>query len=235
MADWSSYRLEDFLLFAPRAYWRLFELHNAALWPAQPFILLLGLGVAALVLRGAPRAGRLGPALLAAGWVAVGLLFFWQRYASINWAAPYVMPVFLAEAILLLLAGRGAIVPAAARWRFREGAGAGLFFYALAVHPLLPLVFGRPLAQAEMIGLAPDPTAIATLGLLCLIPRGLLSGLALAVPVFWCLVSAATLHAMGEGQALVPLAAILVGLVAWALPPRGAPRGGKADAGPIRT
>ena len=220
MADWASYRLEDFLLFAPRAYWRLFELHNAALWPAQPLILLLGLGVAALVLRGSPRAGRVGFALLAAGWVAVGLLFFWQRYASINWAAPWLMPVFLTEAILLLLAGRGAMVPAAVQWRFREGAGAGLFAYGLLLHPLLPLVFGRPLAQAEMIGLAPDPTAIATLGLLCLIPRTLISGVALAVPVLWCLVSAATLHAMGEGQALVPLAAIVFAVIASLLPKR---------------
>ena len=32
MLDW-SYRLSDFLLFSPRVYWRMFELHNAALWP----------------------------------------------------------------------------------------------------------------------------------------------------------------------------------------------------------
>lgn len=60
----------------------------------------------------------------------------------------------------------------------------------------------------------------------------LLSGLALAVPVLWCLVSAATLYAMGEGQALVPLAVALVGVTVWALPPKG---DGKADTGPIRT
>lgn len=232
MADWSSYRLEDFILFAPRAYWRLFELHNAALWPVQPLILLLGLGVAALVLRGSSRAGRVGFALLAAGWVAVGLLFFWQRYASINWAAPYLMPVFLAQAILLLLAARGTVLPGLSHWRFREWAGAGLFAYGFFLHPLLPLLFGRPLAQAELAGLAPDPTAIATLGLFCLMPRGLLSGLALAVPVLWCLVSAATLHAMDEGQALAPVAAALFGVAVWALPPRG---DGKADTGPIRT
>ncbi|RKQ73693.1 DUF6064 family protein [Oceanibaculum indicum] len=232
MADWSSYRLEDFILFAPRAYWRLFELHNAALWPAQPLILLLGFGITLLALRGSPRAGRLGLALLAAGWVAVGLLFFWQRYASINWAAPYLMPVFLAQAILLLLAARAAILPARPLRRFREWGGVALFAYGFFLHPLLPLVFGRPLAQAELAGLAPDPTAIATLGLLCLLPRGLLSGLSLAVPVLWCLVSAATLHAMDEGQALAPLAAALVGAAVWALPPRG---DGKADTGPIRT
>ncbi len=35
MPDWSTYRLEDFLLFSPRTYYRLFELHNAAVWPGQ--------------------------------------------------------------------------------------------------------------------------------------------------------------------------------------------------------
>lgn len=220
MADWSSYRLEDFLLFAPRAYWRLFELYNAALWPVQPLILLLGLGVAALVLRRSPRAGRVGFALLAVGWVAVALLFFWQRYASINWAAPYVMPVFLAEAVLLLLAARGMAFPALVHWRFREWTGAGLFFHALALHPLLPLVFGRPLAQAEIVGLTPDPTAIATLGLLCLLPRGALAALSMVIPVAWCLVSAATLEAMGESQYLVPLAAAGLACIASLLPRR---------------
>lgn len=221
MAHWSSYRLEDFLLFAPRAYWRLFELHNAALWPAQPIILLLGLAVILLILRGWVRAGRLGLALLAAGWVAVALLFFWQRYASINWAAPYLMPVFLAQAaLLLLLAARGAVIPAPVEWRFREGAGALLFFYALALHPLLPLVFGRPLAQAEMIGLTPDPTAIATLGLLCLLPRGLTAAVSMAIPAIWCLVSTATLQTMGEGQFPVPLAAAGLAVIASAMPRR---------------
>jgi len=35
MSEWWTYRPEDFLLFSPRVYWRLFELHNEALWPAQ--------------------------------------------------------------------------------------------------------------------------------------------------------------------------------------------------------
>lgn len=221
MSEWWTYRPEDFLLFAPRAYWRLFELHNAALWPAQPAILLLGLAVAVLVLRGSPRAGRAGFALLAAGWAAVALLFFWQRYASINWAAPYVMPVFVAEAVLLLfLAARGEALPAVAHWRFREWAGAALVGYALALHPLLPLAFGRPLAQAEIAGLAPDPTAIATLGLLCLMPRGAPATLSMVIPAAWCLVSAVTLHEMGEGQAVVPLAAAGLAVLARLVPRR---------------
>jgi hypothetical protein len=41
-----------------------------------------------------------------------------------------------------------------------------LLIYALALHPLIPLLAGRPWTQAEIFGLAPDPTAIATLGIL---------------------------------------------------------------------
>ena len=33
MSEWWTYHLSDFLLFAPRTYYRLFELYNAAIWP----------------------------------------------------------------------------------------------------------------------------------------------------------------------------------------------------------
>ena len=45
MAEWWTYRPEDFLLFSPRVYWRLFELHNAAVWPVQVPALLLGAAI----------------------------------------------------------------------------------------------------------------------------------------------------------------------------------------------
>jgi hypothetical protein len=34
MSEWWTYRPGDFLMFAPRTYWRLFELHNQAAGPA---------------------------------------------------------------------------------------------------------------------------------------------------------------------------------------------------------
>ena len=43
MSEWWTYRPEDFLLFSPRVYWRMFELHNAALWPLQVLALAAGL------------------------------------------------------------------------------------------------------------------------------------------------------------------------------------------------
>ena len=215
MSEWWTYRPSDFLMFAPRTYWRLFELQNEALWPAQWLGALLALVlVVGLWRRHGPtlRAGALGLAL-AWAWVAYG--FFWQRYAPINWAAgSFAWASGLQALGLLTLSFQHAVRATAATARHRIGLG--LVLWALLAHPLLPLAFGRPWMQAEVIGLAPDPTAIATLGLLLGIdagPRALLS-LLRAGAIAWLLVSAATLATMGSWQAVVPLAATLLAGVA---------------------
>ena len=56
MSEWWTYSLSDFLLFSPRTYYRLFELYNAAIWPAQMLALALGLAILALLRR--PGRGR---------------------------------------------------------------------------------------------------------------------------------------------------------------------------------
>ena len=66
---------------------------------------------------------------------------------------------------------------------------------------------GRGWASSEVFGIAPDPTVIATLGLL-LLARGRLLPLLLPIPVLWCLLSGITLRAMGEPQAWVLHAAL---------------------------
>ena len=43
MSEWWTYRLDDFLLFSPRVYWRMFELANAALFPLPFGMLALAL------------------------------------------------------------------------------------------------------------------------------------------------------------------------------------------------
>jgi hypothetical protein len=57
MSEWWTYRPEDFLLFSPRVYWRMFELHNAAFWPLHFATLAAGLTINLLVLRSPPRRG----------------------------------------------------------------------------------------------------------------------------------------------------------------------------------
>jgi hypothetical protein len=206
-ADLLSYRPADFLMFAPRIYWRLFEAHNQALWPLP--LLLPAAALAGLLWfsrRGGAAAPRLQGMALGLLWLFVAWAFLWQRYAPINWAAEAFAAAFVLQG-LGLLARAGSGWPPPTGTVLRKRAGWGLLGWALLGHPLLALLDGRPWQQAEVFGLAPDPTAIATLGWLLLLGgRRLLW----VLPLSWCLVSAATLATMGSAQALVPLAAALL-------------------------
>jgi hypothetical protein len=219
MSEWWTYSLSDFLLFSPRTYYRLFELHNAAIWPAQWVALALGMLLLLLLLfRPPPWRGWCVAAILAGGWLW-NVSFYLQQYATINWAATYFIYLFAIEA--LLLSWTGGIRD---RFRFRQpsdpvgAVGIGLVVFAIIVHPLVgPLLLGRPWTQAEVSGVTPDPTIIATLGALVAAERP--HWLLLVVPLLWCAISGATLWAMGSPDALImPAAAgIALGATAWKL------------------
>ena len=120
------------------------------------------------------------------------------------------MPLFLLQAAALLaLAWQGGVQAHADRRR--RMAGLSLLVWALLGHPLLPLLAGRPWLQAEVVVLAADPTAIATLGLLLLLRGASAPMRALwLLPLAWCALSAATLWTMGSAQGWVPAAALLL-------------------------
>jgi hypothetical protein len=205
-------------MFAPATYWRLFELHNAAWWPAQPVLTVAGLAGRAWIARGGHRAPRAGAAGLALAWAFAATAFVLWRYARINWGATALATLPLAAALVLaLLATRTDLH--AATGAVRRRTGLLLAAWALVAHPLLAWMSGRPLAQAEVIGLAPDPTAIATLGLLLGTAASSsatrwLRRAAWAAAIGWCAISAATLWTMGSARAGVPLAAVAVALLA---------------------
>jgi hypothetical protein len=211
MPDW-SYRLSDFLLFSPRVYWRMFELHSEALWPLPLATLALGITVLAFAILRPRQSGRWIAILLAVLWAWVGWSFVWERYAAINWAAAYAAPLFAIEALLLLVVGvrdRLWLEPRGARGGF------GILLIALALgYPLLAPLFGRPWQGAEFFGIAPDPTAIATLGFLAMTPGK--SALSLySVPVLWCLTTSLTLWAMEDAQAwMLALVLMILALTA---------------------
>ncbi len=221
MSEWWTYRPADFLMFAPRTYWRLFELHNQAWWPAQLLAVLAGLAMVAGLWRGKPFALRWATGMLALCCVFVAWAFLWQRYAEINWVAAGFAWGFGAQAVgLLVLAMRPSLVLASGRVRRR--AGVCLLLWAVLVHPLLALSMGRSWLQAEVIGLAPDPTAIAVLGVLLCADVGtratrLLLGVLRAGTLAWCAVSAATLATMGSAQGWVMLGVVVLAAAAVAL------------------
>jgi hypothetical protein len=203
MSEWWTYRLEDFLLFSPRVYWRMFELQNAQYWPLHLLMLALGGVILFLAFRQPRRHDRLIGLILAALWVFVGWSFLWQRYMAINWAIVYVAPMFAVQA-LLIAATSGMTV--FGRQDIAGRAGLLIAAFGLVFYPLLPALFGRPWTNAEVFGIAPDPTAIATLGFL-LAASGRMVLLLFPVPLIWLLLSGVTLDTMGDRQSLLPLLA----------------------------
>lgn len=215
MSGWWTYRPEDLLLFSSRAYWRLFERANAEIWPVQIIILLLAAAALIWIIRPRPGSDRLIAAFMAAAWILAGSWFIAEFYAPINWAVSYAVPLFAVEAALLFFFG---VIRREIHFVVRRDLsttiGVSLFVYALALHPVVALIAGRSIWAAEIVGIAPDPTAIGTLGILAMASRGTLAWLALLPPILWCLFSAATLLAMGAWEGRIPLAAAVLAAVA---------------------
>jgi multidrug transporter EmrE-like cation transporter len=208
MSEWWTYRLYDFLLFTPRTYYRLFELYNAAIWPAQIVALAMGVLLALMCARGAGRPAAL---VLAAAWLWVAVAFLALRYATINWAATYAAWGFGVEAALLLwIAIRGRFDP---RSDLASRVGLGLVLFGVLLEPLSGLILGRPLRQIELFALTPDPTVVATLGaLLALRPKR--RWILMIVPVLWCLFTGLTLLAMSARDWWIAPAAAVLAVVA---------------------
>lgn len=212
MSEWWTYSLSDLLMFSKQTYFRLFELHNLALWPAHLLALAAGIVLMGCLLRGGDRAGRLAAMLLALAFVSVAWSYFGGRYATINTAAPYYAIGFAAQAVLLLwLASRRAASRLTPPIGTLAKLALGLALLALLAFPTLAPLGGRPWTQAELFGLAPDPTVAFTFGALLLWRAAWPLWI---VPLLWCAVTGATLMELGSGQAWV---LPLTGLVALAV------------------
>lgn len=171
MTEWWSYGLSDFLMFSPEAYWRLVARHNAAWWPAQVLGVLASVALPLLLHKGFRRVVLL---VLALAWAWVGWSFHARHYAEIFLAAPWLGAACGVQSLLLAAA---AFLPLTHVAAANRATVAGHVLLALALlYPLLAPATGHPLAEAEVFGFMPDPTALATLGT-CLALRGV------AVPV----------------------------------------------------
>ena len=206
MSEWWTYTLSDIQSFSLHSYYRLFELYNRAIWPAQLVALALGIAILLLLRRAEPWRGRVIAVLLAACWFWVAIVFHAYRYATLTWSARYFAWGFGVEAALLLwtaLRGRPVFE--------RRPTGWTIFLFALVVPPLSGPLLGRTWRQVVVFGVAPDPTAVATLGIL-LLAAGRVRWELIAVPLLWCAVSGATLLSMHAPDAGIPIAAGVLGL-----------------------
>ena len=241
MSEWWTYRPSDFLLFAPRTYYRLFELYNADIWPLQIVTLLAGAAILVLMRSRKAWSGRVIAAILAACWLWVAWEFHWQRYTTINWSASYFAAGFAAQALLLTWIGT-----VRDHLQFVSGPrpsariGVAILVFAMVVQPLLGLALGREWSQLEVFGVAPDPTVVATLGLLLAADR--VAWIAWPVPLIWSAIGGATLMMMDSAAALVlPLVALLAlvvacrrGSTACADHPPGSRSGSRRESGSLK-
>lgn len=210
MSEWWTYSPADFLLFSPKTYYRLLELHNAATWPGHLLAIVLGCVILFLVARPGAARERILATILAACWLWVAWAYLLARYATINWAARYFAMAFAVEAILLIVfnvvAGRLSIN------RKERLPGMALLVFALAIQPLLGPLLGRPWTQAESFGVTPNPTVVATLAVLALSTHWS-RWLLLAIPALWCLIAGLTEWAMASPEAWVMPLAMAVAVV----------------------
>jgi hypothetical protein len=243
MDAWWSYRPSDLLMFSPAIYWRLFESLNRQAWPFLAALLALGAVVGvwwarttgSVQTRGAASAGsaqaihdaragsaRGAAALMALAWLGVAWTFFGQLFAPINSAAETFAGMFLVQAFGFGLLALSPGLRWASRLNLRTVCGLALGAWAVIGHPALAVVFGRPTLQAEWLGLAPDPTALAALALLLLLDaprhpftRGLQRTLWF-LPLLWCAITSLTLWTLGEAQAggVLALAGVALGAAA---------------------
>jgi hypothetical protein len=208
MSEWWTYTLGDFLLFSSKTYYRLFELHNAALWPWHVAAFAAGFAILALMVKPSQWQRALIGGLLALSWLSVAWFFLHKRYQTINWAADYAAIAFTIEAALFVLWAFPRESFAAHRSRGGRMAMA-LIIYALVLQPLIGPILGRSWAGVEIFAISPNPTVAASLAVIAYV-RSRLRWLLMIVPLLWCVVTALTEFAMGARDGMImPIIAIL--------------------------
>lgn len=215
MSTWFSYRLSDFILFSERVYWRLFDQVNDLAGVFLPVLIALG----CLLLVGVwsrHRAVRTATSvLLAAFWVSSAVLFLWFFYTPVNWAARYVVPFFILEAgLIVLFSFTGQLNRSLHRNDVKGWLGLVLLAYAVIIHPFTSLMFGRTLTSAEIVGLAPDATALVTLGVVLATAQTRALWFLMPIPVVALTLSGLTLQALGTAEVWVICVALTITAIA---------------------
>jgi len=200
--------------FTIEQFFGVFSDYNTAVWPAQWFLVLLGL--AAVVLALAPRRGSgvAVSAILGALWAWIAVAYHLAFFARISPPAYGFAALAAAGAVVFIWVGmiRRSL---AFKWvsDLKSAAGVTLIVFALALYPAWSTYAGHPYPEMPTFGL-PCPTTIFTVGLLCFAvpptPRS-----PLIVPLLWCLVGtqAAFLFGVWPDLGLIAAAAVGIGLL----------------------
>jgi hypothetical protein len=222
--DWLGYSPADLVPFSLDTWLRLVAAYNAAHLSAVLGGLAAGMAVLWLAAGAAAWRSRPALALLGGCWLWVAWAFLHRALGPLLWAADWLALGFAVQGALLLLSALLPLRGSAQPPRWARLAGWCLLACGVVLLPLAQGLLGRELAAVGWFGTSPTPTALATLGLVALLPGGRAWPL-LPLPVLWCLLASAMLGVFAEPLWPLPGAAAAAAVLL-----RLAPRG----KGPIR-
>jgi len=195
MSEWRSYSLHDLLIFSPESYFRLFERSNQAFWPFHLAIIAIALLMLYLATVRTARSQLFILAGLAFLWVLAGWWFVYQFYSQINTIAYWYLLLFVVQIIIILLY----VIATSRKTSLYKpagdamlGVGMGIAVYALLMHPFLLWLAGREWQALETPGIAPDPTAIATIGFALALGGSRQRFWLIIIPLVWIIISVLT-------------------------------------------
>jgi hypothetical protein len=190
------------LPFTAEILFSSFEQYNRALWPLPVIAPALALALVLLSLWPVRHGDKAIGALLALAWLWVGLGYFILRFAALDFVAPAYGAFFVLQALLLLWA---AVVRNKLACRFTRDlfgwCGVALALAAALAWPLADGLWGHGWPSVRVVGLAPGPTAVFTLGMLLLGAGRTTPHLAI-IPLLWTLIAGATAWILSVPQDL---------------------------------
>ena len=154
--------------FSKDVFLGVVEHYATLIWPGQILAFLLGCAVVDMVRRPRLRSSsRTACGLMAAGWFWIGSIYYADHIAGLSWAAWISATAFTLQGVLLLVFGtiRNS-VPLQYERNPVGNTGLGFMLYALFGYPAIAAINGIPLTAAPVVGFAPDPTILFTLGML---------------------------------------------------------------------
>ncbi|MDP1531198.1 DUF6064 family protein [Rhodoferax sp.] len=199
------------LPFTVEQFYGVFRDYNAAVWPAQWFLVALALVAVGAVLRPQPWSGVVVSSILGVLWAWIALIYHLAFFARISPAAYGFAAGSAVGAVAFIWQG---VIRRRLSFRWVPGlnamAGVVLIAFALVVYPVWSAYAGHPYPATPTFGL-PCPTTIFTIGLLCFavppMPRG-----PLILPLLWCLVGAQAAFLLDVQPDLGLIAAAVVGM-----------------------
>jgi len=215
-ADWLSYSLQDFVMFGPQVFLRLFVRINQDLWPWQVLAVVAAIGIPVLLFRQGRNARRLAVGLMAVAWAVSGYGFLVGYFGPINWPAAWFGWAFVAQGVLLAAAMLFGGVHGGA---LSFGRFVALWLIVACGLPWLVLAESGQWQALALFGIAPGTTAAAG-ALIVAVITGPWRWLYLPLLVLWSLFSAALLWVLQTWWLLVtPVATLLlVGAGFWLSP-----------------